>query len=83
MTACGGDKGATVLDDVPERLLNDPIQAQRDVAGKRAHDPVMHELDMDAVLVGELLAEAPVRRHEAKVLQNGRMKLMGQAMDVG
>ncbi len=78
-----GPLGAAVLYDVPERLLNDPIQAERDVAGKRAWDPVMHEFDVDAVLVGNLLTEAPGCHHEAKVLQNGRMKLMGQAMDVG
>ncbi len=29
-----GALGAAVLDDVPERLLNDPVEAQRDVAGK-------------------------------------------------
>jgi len=80
------DPGAlciAVLDDVPERLLNDPVQAQRDVVGKRNWDPVMHEFDMDAILVGELLAEALGCHHEAEVLQNGGVKLMGQAMDVG
>ncbi len=72
----------TVLDDVPERLLNDPVEAQCDAAGKRLWDPVMHEFDIDSVLVGNLLAEALGCCHEAKVLKNGGMKLMGQAMDV-
>ena len=79
------DPGAlrtTVLDDVPERLLGDPVEAQRDAAGKRSRDPVIDDFDIDSVLVGNLLAEAPDCRHEAKVLKNGGMKLMGQAMDV-
>ncbi len=79
------DPGAyrtAVLDDVPERLLNDSVEAQRDVAGKRTRDLVMCQFDMDAVLLGNLLAEALGCRHEAKVLQNGGVKLMGQAVDV-
>ena len=65
------DPGAfrtAVLDDVPKRLLNDPVEAQRDVAGKQTRDLVMYQLDMNVVLLGNLLAETPGCRHEAKVL---------------
>ena len=43
---------------------------------------VMYQFDRKIVLPGNLLAETPGCRHEAKVLQDGRMKLMGQAMDI-
>ena len=72
----------SVLDDVPKCFLNDPVEAQLNLAGKRMWNPVVHDVDTDIVLAGNLLAKAFNCRQEAKVLQNRGMKLMGHTMDV-
>src|SRR5215831_5642062 len=67
---------AAVLDGVRQRLLRDAIEAQRDLRRNRWRDLIRRELDLEAMAIGQLVAQARDRRREPELLQLRRVELM-------
>src|SRR5881628_2974687 len=72
--------GATVLDGISQPLLRDAIEAQGRIRRDRCRHLIVGELDLEAVVMSQLPAEAADRRHESELLQLRRMKLVRQAV---
>ncbi len=71
-----------MLHDIPERFLRDPERARANLASQLVGHVVMEERHVQPMLLGQFPAEPRQRGHEAERLQDRRMELMGQPMDL-
>ena len=67
--------GLGVLDDVRERLLDDPVENGLDLAREPGLGQARLEVRRDAGLLGEGTREPVERRHEAEVVERFRTQL--------
>src|SRR5208283_428553 len=73
---------SAVLQCVVQRFLRHAEEAQRNFGRDLRRHVLVSEFNIYGLLFRELLAEGPQPSNNAKVLQLGGVKLMGQGLDV-
>ena len=78
-----GFHAAAVLDHVLQRLLYDPVEAQRHVAGDLARYRYVREAHVQRLLAEQLLAQAADRGDQAERVEPARVQPVRDAMHIG
>ncbi len=72
----------SVLGHVAQALLRPPIQAQGNVLGNRIRQAIGRKLDLDSFPFGKLAAVRPQSHSQPKVIEDGRVKLVGYSSNI-